>query len=169
MSGFARFAAIGFISLAVAGVARAQCPPHARFIGSTHDRDTKTLHCKCDDGFEPRGAACARITTMRAQTKPECVRSAGAQLSDDLAQCGASLPLCLSDPTANENVAKCLSVASLIKFDPTKVTVFAALYECGFAAPDVYKIIHQCPEIKDACLARALQTHKDSVASCDSN
>jgi hypothetical protein len=170
MSLFARFVAIAFFLIAPLGVARAQCPPHAHFTGSTEKGEVKTIHCKCDDGYEARGGACVPITTMRARTRPECIRAAGTDLSEDLARCRAPLlALCITDPSANEKVATCLTVAALIKFDPSKVTVLGALIACGFAAPDAYKVIQQCPEIRDDCLAKSLKTHKDSVKACNAN
>lgn len=164
-----KFAAIAFIAMALPGVGQAQCPPNATLMGTKQQGDLKILDCKCNDGFEKHGNACVRITTMRAQTKPECVRSAGTQLQEELDRCKAPLRLCLNDPAVNEKVGTCLAVAALIKFDPSKVTVLGALIACGLATPDAYKIVHQCPEIKDECLVSALKTHKDNVKDCDSN
>lgn len=170
MNRITKLLAIGIVLIAASDTAWAQnCPPHSYFAGDVPNSDIINRNCNCDAGYRPQGLGCVKITTMRAPTKPECIDQAGRHLREDLAPCTSSLHLCLTDAAANEKVAMCLSAIALIKFDPTKVTVFGALFACGFASPDAYKVIGQCPEIKDACLAKALKTHKENVASCDSN
>jgi len=152
-----------------ASQALAECPPNAHVDRVEVSGHVETTYCSCNNGYEKHGGACVRITSMRAQTRTECVRQTGTQLKTDLDQCTTPwLSFCFDDPSANEKVAICFSTGALIKFDPSKVTVLGALIACGIAFPDATRMVRQCPQLRDSCLANALSDHKQNVASCSS-
>ncbi len=57
----ARLAAIALFATALPGVAQAQCPANATLMGTKQQGNLKVLDCKCNNGFEARGGACARV------------------------------------------------------------------------------------------------------------
>ena len=143
--------------------AQPTCPAHAHFVGSEISGNVRTTHCACDEGYENAGGGCVRATTMRAQTRAECIRFAGEQLRDDLAKCKSPVVECLTNAGVRPNEAFCAASALVVALDQSKVTVLGALLACGdkiHAATDV------CGPTWGACQASPLQAHKKAVDTC---
>ena len=144
-----------------------------------------TVFCRCNAGFEKREGACRPVPTMRqgpvapppsmrAMTRPECVRFAGEALRQDVARCrrfGRSFVNCLKQEGISEFEVECalssLVAALAVVYDPTKVTVKLAI--AGVAAscgPSVGKTAEKCAPRWGTCEEEPLVKHKAAIAAC---
>lgn len=164
------------VAMSVVGsvAARADCPPNA----SPSFEANNVVHCKCDAGFENRDGECKMIPvmrekpepTMRAQTRAECVRSAGQQLKTDLAQCKSPSIECMESAGARIHEATCAATALVgalaIVVDPTKATTAAiagTAVQCGREAHDAAE---KCEATWGTCADGPLKVHKTAIAEC---
>ena len=180
------FAAVLLMTALAPGAALAACAEHS----SPKYESNNVVHCKCDSGYENREGACRPIPAMRARpepvmrarpepvmraaTKAECLRSAGADLRKELAQCRTPLLRCVMSAGVRINEAGCavsaLFTALVAAADPTKVSVVAAglmtAGATGVCAREAYDALEKCTPDWGTCPDAPLQKHKDAVAAC---
>jgi hypothetical protein len=155
------------------GAVAQQCPPNSHVDRVIQDGNTQTIHCKCDDGYENRGGKCERVvqirptppTIIRAQTRAECVRSAGVKLREELAKCRSPLIECMKNAGVRPKEAICAASALVVAVDPTKVTVLGAAIACG---DKVYEAADVCSPTWGNCYDGPLAAHKAAITNCPS-
>ena len=146
-------------------VALEDCPAHAHVDRVEMNGDVRTTHCVCDEGYENVNGSCARATMMRAQTRTECVRSAGEQLKQDLARCKSPIVECLTHAGVRSKEAICAASTLVVALDPSKVTVLGAVIACG---DKLYEMTDVCKPTWGQCQSVPLRTHQQAVDRCPS-
>jgi hypothetical protein len=172
--------AIVVLSAIASAPARADCPPNA----SPSYEAGGVVHCKCNSGYENRGGECKPIPTMqampeptmRAQTRAECIGSAGRQLRADLKMCKPPIVACMTKAGVRIHEATCaastLVSALALAADPSKVStavagpaVVGAVVVCGREA---YDAVEKCEPDWGTCPEEPLKAHKRAVDDCPS-
>ena len=164
---------IGLLLTASPAVRAQGCPENSHVDRTETIGNRHIVHCKCNDGYESRGGKCVRITeirpapptTMRAQTRAECVRSAGVRLREDLAKCRSPLVECMKNAGVRHKEAVCAASALVVAVDPTKVTVLGATIACG---DKLYEAADVCSSTWGNCYERPLAAHKAAISKCPS-
>lgn len=168
------------VAMSVLGAvaARADCPPNA---SPSYEADN-VVHCKCDAGYENRDGECKFIPvmrarpepTMRAQTRAQCIRSAGKDLRAGLDKCKSPIIACVTSAGVRIHEATCaastLVSALVVAADPTKGSaivvgpaIAGSVVACGREA---YDAVEKCEPVWGSCPDEPLQTHKNAVADC---
>ncbi len=161
--------------------AQEPCPgkPNAHVIARIEKTEPdgtirRTTRCQCNQGYEPRGDGSCRIsptmgpanpTTMRAETRLDCVRFAGNHLREGLEACRSPIISCLTSAGVQRNNAICAASGLVVAIDPTKVTVLGAVIACG---DQIYSMADTCKETWGTCQDGPLKAHREAMAACPS-
>jgi hypothetical protein len=146
--------------------AQSECPTHAHVDHVEMSGNVRTTHCVCDEGYDSGNGACVRVTTMRAQTRAECVRAAGMRLKQDLASCKSPIADCLTKAGVRPKEAICAASSLVVALDPSKVTVIGAVIACG---DKVYEMADICGPTWGQCQNAPLKTHQQAIDRCPAN
>ncbi len=168
-----RILVLTFFVLSCQSALAQQCPANSHVDRVIQEGNTQTIHCKCDNGYENRGGKCERAaeirptppTTMRAQTRAECVRSAGIKLREELAKCRSPLIECMKNAGVKPKEAICAASALVVAVDPSKVTVLGAAIACG---DKVYEAADVCSPTWGNCYDGPVAAHKAAISNCPS-
>jgi hypothetical protein len=180
--------ALCVLGFSMGGAFAQGCPPNSH----PDSENATTVFCVCNEGFAKRDGACQPVmtvgpgpqqhqTTMRAITRPECVRFAGEQLKKDLETCRSPVMSCLTTEGVTPAAAACtlttltsgVAFAASAVADPTKastavaaMSLAAALSSCRVTAKN---IAQACAPAAGTCQEQPLKAHKDAVAACPAN
>ena len=141
--------------ICINGAAAQQCPKNAHVDSVEQDGNLRTVHCKCDDGYENSGGACQRIDGT-----PQCVQRAGEQLKRDQQQgCARVVGTCFTKNKISLSIDAAGCVAACRQ-------VAGCAIGCGIFGLAAENVIASCVDAGNSCFEAALARHKQAVAAC---
>ena len=143
------------LMISVGSASAQQCPPNSHVDRVEETGNTKTVHCKCNDGYENRGGTCAR-----GGGSPECIKHAGDQLQRDQQQgCARVVGQCFQNSRTPLSASAIACVAACRQ-------VSGCAIGCGIAGLAAETMTEKCIDERNSCFEAALARHQAAVRAC---